>query len=101
MLPAWRGQVEFNPKTEVDRTREMVGTARCAVLARVQRAERTVQNSEFTRLRFRVTAQRAVPTNFGFRVQNPTCTRLTSCRSLRKRFRRRDRFLCHLPSPEL
>jgi hypothetical protein len=47
------GRGLFNPKTEVDHRTEMVGTARCAVLARVQRAERTVQSSEPTRLRFR------------------------------------------------
>ena len=56
---------------------DVVGTARCAVTARVQRAERIVGDTgvgsdSFRRLTLRSatgTAQRAIPTNLGIRVQ--------------------------------
>jgi len=55
----------------------MVGTARCTVPARAERAEQIVQGfthapHSFRRLTLRSatgTAQRAIPTNFGFRVK--------------------------------
>jgi hypothetical protein len=63
----------FNPNSEVAVGQLMVGTARCAVSGRVQRSEGIVQIGfvvyhAVPRLNGAVTAQRAVPTNFGVRV---------------------------------
>jgi hypothetical protein len=60
------------PKTEVGRMQMVVGMARCAVPARVQRAERIVRGwtarlGSVPRLNGAVTAQRTIPANFGFR----------------------------------
>ena len=64
----------FNPNSEVENRRCLVGTARCAVPARAERAEQIVQGFYarqrlFRRLTLRSatgTAQRAIPANFGF-----------------------------------